>query len=165
MPMDEVTDEEIERRIHVRKYQIDAIALFRPEESTREIHLEGEDGRSYRLLVQNEGMLKFHIQILSVFHENWEVLIRYDYSAAHINLLEGKNHRRIDGFHIHRLTERYYQAHEERRMIPVDGYAEMTDAYHDLRSAWAYARRELNIVLSSEMETELFYRPWFIRRR
>lgn len=62
-----------------------------------------------------------------IFH-----LRRYDGRHWHTNHLEStrRNKNRFLDFHIHTATERYQESNS-----PDDGYAEVTDRYHDINGA------------------------------
>lgn len=159
MAKTEVTDAEIRRRIRLAKYQVDA--TFPPSEAREaEIALMDDDGHSYRLHIRNQTPTDFHVEILSEFDGKWRALVRYDSYGGHLVRSDKGGDKRIYGFHIHRLTREFYEAHLRDTSYRPDGYAEVTEAYKDLRTAWEFARQAASIHLNPESETAFFYRTW-----
>ena len=107
---------------------------LRPKDGHKEYDLDipGEHGNMFRLkLRQNTKNLANFSAILAVRvpkSNNFFRLLRYNgHHAPHTNRIEGNI---IDGYHIHRATERYQKlgSHE-------DTYAEATNRYIDLEGA------------------------------
>lgn len=115
-----------------------AITKPRPDRNVSEVNLTGTGGSAFRIVVRQQTGDDFSVILLVILdkpvvpNRSEFPLLRYDgASHNHRNKLEGNTIRRKP--HIHRATERYQKATNQRR---PDGYAEETARYRNLPQAW-----------------------------
>ena len=103
------------------------------------INVLGDAGSDFRVIFrrsrQNPSDFSIILAVQPVQGGHIFHLRRYDGRHWHTNHLEStsRNKDRFYDFHIHTATERYQESN-----FPDDGYAEVTDQYHDINSAIKY---------------------------
>lgn len=110
----------------------------RPGRIESEVNFTGGDDTAFRVVVSQRTGDDFSVILLAILDKPVIPgrpefpLLRYDGAGHdHKNTLEGDIIRRKP--HIHRATERYQTATNQRR---PDGYAEATSRYQNLPQAW-----------------------------
>jgi hypothetical protein len=132
------TDEKINKLIAERKSLHSGWReqlKLRRKDGHKEYDLDilGEHGNMFRLKLRQSVEKPFNFSaILTVLRRpkssSFFRLLRYNgLHAPHTNPIEGNE---IDGYHIHRATERY-----QKRGFDEDTYTELTDRYVDLEGA------------------------------
>ena len=106
---------------------------------TATINVLGDAGSDFRVIFrpnrQNPSNFSIVLAVQPVEGGHIFHLRRYDGRHWHRNRLEStsRNKDRFYDFHIHTATERYQES-----SFPDDGYAEVTDRYHDMDGAIKY---------------------------
>ncbi len=102
---------------------------------TCDIAVRSRSGRNFQIKVRLSTLNKFNFSVILIYIDKNgidHILRRYNGNYhEHKNKLE-KN--MINGFHIHKATERY-----QLLCNKIDGYAELTDSY----SAWGDALNQM----------------------
>jgi hypothetical protein len=107
-----------------------------------DIDLIDNQNRKYKMIMRKntEDINDFTV-ILRFFHQQegaWRTLTRYNgYHGIHTNVLEDEE---IDGFHIHKITEKYQEANQKD-----DGFAEITKSYNTFDDALKAFLKDNNI--------------------
>jgi hypothetical protein len=146
--MDKVTDKEITGFIKEKKtlpadFSINSIR-FKDRENQKccDLDVPGDLGNNYKIIIRQSKLnpLDFSV-ILGVMRGGGVFRIkRYNGdSHTHTNKLEGQE---IDGYHIHKATERYQDAGFQE-----DAYAESANTYTDWQSALRKAIEENNFLI------------------
>ncbi|MFH1264395.1 MAG: hypothetical protein ABIK89_01620 [Planctomycetota bacterium] len=109
-------------------------------QARRSLRVTGKNGNRFRIDVRDNSKSYFDFSIiLSFIDADGEeyILVRFNGKTPsdHTNRWEKKqgkpNAKFRSAFHIHMATERYQLSPE----CKIDGYAEVTDRYHSLKSA------------------------------
>jgi hypothetical protein len=109
----------------------------------RDLHITGTSGNHFEIRIRQAVQDPFDFSVILMYHvPGSNVCIRlrrYNGSHEHTNPIE---RTKLDGFHIHKATERY------QALGPVpDKYAELTTAHFDLRSALARMLADCGFVM------------------
>jgi hypothetical protein len=135
-----LTDDRIERLLEEEKASIDArafrsaLATASPRRSQRraKTKVRGESGTTFILHLRQNVLDAYDFSVILAYlpQTGAEIILRRHNGRnhRHRNHLEGSSF--TSSFHIHYATERYQAAG-----FAIDGYAERTDAFHDLATA------------------------------
>lgn len=120
-----------------RQFRTSPKSSYHHEKSN--IEIRGEAGSMFRVILRRNRINVFDFSIILVFQDKDGKkyrLLRYNgrHPSEHTNKWEKEqglaDYKLAPAFHIHRATERYQEAG-----LPIDGFAEVTAAYHDFPSA------------------------------
>ncbi|HUS58674.1 MAG TPA: hypothetical protein VM141_08490 [Planctomycetota bacterium] len=151
-------DKDIEELLHERKQFASAFPNSLQLRQKRghkeqEFSVKGEAGNQFLLIVRQNDLdpLDFSV-ILAACPANSNRLFRLrrynGMSHEHTNIIEAN---RFGGCHIHRATQRYQELG-----IAEDSYAEPTDTFVDLQSAWRCLLADCGFELPQNPQIDLF---------
>lgn len=119
------------------RLQLKEKSTYQHEE--RYIEISGLNDNMFRVILRRNRINTFDFSIILIYRDKDGKeyrLLRYNgkHPSEHTNKWEKKyglpGHTFDPAFHIHRTTERYQETG-----YPIDGFAEVTTAYHDFYSA------------------------------
>jgi len=152
-----VTDEEAEALITERKILPEGyrdLLELRPKRGhlERDFEIVGVDGNEFRIILRQSQHNPYDFSAILAWRPTGSTRIvrlrRYNgRSHRHTNRLEGGS---IDGFHIHRITERYQQSG-----FREDTFAEATERYTTLREAIACLMADCSLIPPPEDQLSL----------
>lgn len=156
-----LTDEEIQNLIQepkLFKFDFNSFLLKAKEKlghKENEFIIDRSDGSKFRIMVRQSihNPLDFSI-ILGYLKPNSNMLIRLKRyngkSHEHQNKLEKTD--KFYNFHIHLATERYQKSGQHK----PEHFAEPTDRYSDIHSAWLCFVQDCNITFPNSNMQKLF---------
>lgn len=128
---------------------------LRPKRGHQEAHLivQGEGGNEFHLILRQSSINPFDFSVILAVRipgsNRLFRLLRYNgRSHAHTNRIE---QQKLDGFHIHKATERYQKCGWRE-----DAYAEPTDRFSDIWSALDCLLEDASFVVPPGSQRRLF---------